>query len=408
MSAAKAKHIPKLRFPEFTESWKTNSVDSFVKRVNNPVVVEPKCMYRQIGVRSHGKGIFHKEPVSGKSLGEKRVFWVHPKAFVVNIVFGWEQAVALTSDAEDGFVASHRFPMFVPVEKKTDLNFLLLFFLRKRGKYLLGLASPGGAGRNKTLGQNDFANLDVTFPTLLEQQKIAAFVGAVDQKLEALRRKHELLQAYKRGMMQKIFSQELRFKADDGTDFPGWEIKKLRQVLTEHGEKSSGNEKVFSVSVSKGLVDQIEHLGRSFSAKDTGHYNLVKPGDVIYTKSPTGNFHFGIIKQSNVSSEVIVSPLYGVFTPETSDLGFVLEAYFEVAVNTSNFLKPIVQKGAKNTINITNKTFLSGSLKLPVSHVEQQKIANFLSAIDAKIDAVAEQTKKMKQFKKGLLQQMFV
>jgi type I restriction enzyme S subunit len=126
MSAAKTKHAPPLRFPEFTEPWKTNSIDSYVKRYNKPVTVEPDRMYRQIGVRSHGKGIFHKEPVTGKSLGDKRVFWVHPHAFVVNIVFGWEQAVALTSTAEDGFIASHRFPMFVPVENRTDLNFLLL------------------------------------------------------------------------------------------------------------------------------------------------------------------------------------------------------------------------------------------------------------------------------------------
>lgn len=408
MSVMKMKHVPTLRFPEFTEPWKTSSVDSFVKRYNNPVAVEPDCMYRQIGVRSHGKGIFHKEPVTGKSLGEKRVFWVHPQAFVVNIVFGWEQAVALTSDAEEGFIASHRFPMFVPVEKKTDLNFLLLFFLRKRGKYLLGLASPGGAGRNKTLGQNEFAKLDITLPILLEQQKIATFVGAIDNKLEALRRQRELLQTYKRGMLQKIFSHELRFKADDGSEFPEWKNRRLRQVLVEHGEKCSGKEKVFSVSVARGLVNQIEHLGRSFSAKETSHYNLAKPGDVIYTKSPTGNFPFGIIKQSKVQSDVIVSPLYGVFTPETPSLGYILDAYFAVPMYTNNFLKPIVQKGAKNTINITNKTFLTGTLKLPVSHIEQQKIADFLSAIDAKIDAVAGQIEKMQQFKKGLLQQMFV
>jgi len=405
--SAKSKHFPALRFPEFTEPWKTDSVDSFVKRINNPVAVEPDCMYRQIGVRSHGKGIFHKEPVTGKSLGEKRVFWVHAPALIVNIVFGWEQAVALTSPAEVGFIASHRFPMFVPVEKKTDLNFLLLFFLRKRGKYLLELASPGGAGRNKTLGQSEFAKLDVTLPTLPEQQKIAAFTGAVDKKLDALRRQHDLLQTYKRGMMQKIFSQELRFKADDGSNYSDWEIKKLSAVLFEHGETSSGSEKVFSVSVSKGLIDQVEHLGRSYSAKDTSNYNLVKPGDVVYTKSPTGSFDFGVIKQSTVNLPVIVSPLYGVFSPESESLGYILDSYFQSPVNNDNFLKPIAYRGAKNTINITNKRFLSGSLQLPVSHQEQQKIANFLSAIDLKIKAVSEQIKKMQQFKKGLLQQMF-
>lgn len=205
-----------------------------------------------------------------------------------------------------------------------------------------------------------------------------------------------------------IFSQELRFKADDGSDFPSWETRKLRHVFVEHREKDSGKEYVFSVSVAKGLINQIEHLGRSFSAQDKSNYNLVKLGDVVYTKSPTGNFPFGIIKQSKLSVNVIVSPLYGVFTPETLSLGCILDAYFESPVNANNFLKPIVHKGAKNTLNITNKTFLSGSLNLPVSHQEQQKIADFLSAVDAKIEAVSGQIKKMQQFKKGLLQQMFV
>lgn len=133
--------------------------------------------------------------------------------------------------SEKGFIASHRFPMFVPREDKVDLEFFLLFFLRKRGKYLLGLASPGGAGRNKTLGQNEFSNLNVVFPGIEEQQKIAAFLGSVDDKLNKLRRKRELLETWKRGLMKKIFSQQLRFNQDDGAAFPDWEEKKLSDVF---------------------------------------------------------------------------------------------------------------------------------------------------------------------------------
>ncbi len=188
---------------------------------------------------------------------------------------------------------------------------------------------------------------------------------------------------------------------------PDWSERKLSEVLTEHGLKSDGSEQVFSVSVHKGVINQIEHLGRSFSAASTGHYKRVVPGDIIYTKSPTGDFPYGIIKQSKVSMPVIVSPLYGVFTPETTALGYIIDSYFESAENAFNYLSSIVQKGAKNTINITNETFLSKSLVLPTNNKEQQKIADCLSSLDDLITAETGKLKALKSHKKGLMQQLF-
>jgi type I restriction enzyme, S subunit len=150
MTKKARRKVPELRFPKFNENWEIDRADHFLVRYVNPVDVQLDTEYKQIGIRSHGKGIFHKEPVTGRELGNKRVYWVHSEAFTINIVFAWEQAVALTSDAEKGFIASHRFLMFLPKQNRADLKFILLFFLRKRGKSLLGLASPGGAGRNKT------------------------------------------------------------------------------------------------------------------------------------------------------------------------------------------------------------------------------------------------------------------
>ena len=185
--------------------WEMGRVDSFVERASEAVNVEVETVYREIGIRSHGKGVFHKKPIIGKELGNKRVFWVHPNAFVVNIVFAWEHAVALTSETEKGFIASHRFPMFVPKSDRVDIKFFLLFFLSKRGKYLLELASPGGAGRNKTLGQNNFAELEVTFPCLEEQKKIRDFAQALDKKIELSAKQIELSQTFKKGLLQQMF-----------------------------------------------------------------------------------------------------------------------------------------------------------------------------------------------------------
>lgn len=245
-------------------------------------------------------------------------------------------------------------------------------------------------------------------PDRAEQEKIAEFMSSIDVKLDLLKRRAEGLAAFKKSILQRIFSKELRFTRDDGGPFPEWEERRLGDVLTEHGERSSGEERVHSVSVHKGVVDQVEHLGRSFAAATTDHYNLVKSGDVIYTKSPTGDFPFGIIKQSRLAENVIVSPLYGVFTPETRALGYILNDHFCSVVNTHNYLHQLVQKGAKNTINITNARFLEGRVVLPVDHDEQEKIAAFLAALDAKIDAMTDQIEATRRFKTGLLQQMFV
>jgi type I restriction enzyme S subunit len=186
-----------------------------------------------------------------------------------------------------------------------------------------------------------------------------------------------------------------------------WCEQKLSQVLTEHGFKSTGLEEVYSVSVHKGLVNQIEHLGRSFSAASTDHYKLVLPGDIIYTKSPTGDFPYGIIKQSKVEKSVIVSPLYAVFTPKTYALGCIIDAYFASPANTFNYLSSIIQKGAKNTINISNDTFLSKSLFLPVDEDEQKKIASCLTSLDELIKVQAEKVNLLKSHKKGLMQRLF-
>jgi len=99
--------------------WKYSTTSEVLMKVSNPVDVDASSYYREIGIRSHGKGIFHKKPILGKEIGNKRVFHIEPGCFVVNIVFAWEQAVAKTTDEELGMIASHRFPMFKP---KDDLN----------------------------------------------------------------------------------------------------------------------------------------------------------------------------------------------------------------------------------------------------------------------------------------------
>ena len=136
--------------------WKIKSLEDILTPSRKSFAPKKDELYQQIGIRSHTKGIFYKEKVTGATLGDKSVFWIEPDCFIVNIVFAWEHAIAKTTENEIGMIASHRFPMYKPKRGVIDLDYLLYYFKSPRGKHLLGLVSPGGAGRNKTLGQSDF------------------------------------------------------------------------------------------------------------------------------------------------------------------------------------------------------------------------------------------------------------
>jgi type I restriction enzyme S subunit len=186
-----------------------------------------------------------------------------------------------------------------------------------------------------------------------------------------------------------------------------WSNDPLSKTLVEHKLKNTDGRDVFSVSMESGIVNQIEHLGRSFAASDTANYNLCRRFDVVYTKSPLKAFPFGIVKQCKFDGEVALSPLYGVFTPENPQVGLMIEAYFESPNRSRAFLSPLCQKGAKNTIQITNTAFLSGRLPLPTEPAEQQKIADCLQSLDELIKAENQKLDALKTHKKGLMQQLF-
>jgi type I restriction enzyme, S subunit len=189
---------------------------------------------------------------------------------------------------------------------------------------------------------------------------------------------------------------KLRFPSATGP----WANDPLSRVLVESKRKNAARREVFSVSMESGVVNQIEHLGRSFAAADTSHYSVGKRFDVVYTKSPLKAFPFGVVKQCKFDGEVALSPLYGVFTPLNPHVGLMIEAYFESPNRSQRFLAPLCQKGAKNTLQITNDTFLSG-------RIEQQKIAECLRSIDELIAAEARKVAALKANKEALMRQLF-
>lgn len=381
--------------------WTSMTVGECLEKVEKPVAVEPDKLYTQIGIRSHGKGLFYKEPVSGESLGNKSVFWVEPDCFVLNIVFAWEQAIGKTTENEIGMIGSHRFPMFRPIDNRVYIDYLISYLLTKRGTDILEFASPGGAGRNRTLGQDRFLNSKIILPTIDEQKKIAEILATQD-KVIAL--KEKLLQekkTQKKYLMQQLLTGEKRLPGFSGE----WVRTKMSDVLELRNEKNTSEDlRICSVAVNDGVVDQIAHLGKSMAASNTSNYAVVHYGDIVYTKSPTGNFPYGIVKQSQLAENVAVSPLYGVYKPRTYELGFILNEYFSFANNANNYLLPIINKGAKNTINIADIIFLTPSLLLPKDDNEICKLAQVFKKANEEISIIQKSIGQEKQKKIALMQ----
>lgn len=264
----------------------------------------------------------------------------------------------------------------------------------------IAVVSKGSTFREISL--EELRILEIPLPPVPEQRKIAEILRTWDKAIEKLKALRAANLRRRIWMRTHLFTGRTRLPGHMGE----WREVALGEVLTEHRLQGTGAEEVFSVSVHKGLVNQIEHLGRSFAAAETGHYNRVLPGDIVYTKSPTGDFPLGIIKQSKISQEVIVSPLYGVFTPATHALGVILDALFESPIAVRNYLHPLVQKGAKNTIAITNRRFLEGKLRLPMDPAEQAAIAEVVEASQAELSGIETEINLLTRQKRGLMQKL--
>lgn len=189
-----------------------------------------------------------------------------------------------------------------------------------------------------------------------------------------------------------------------------WEHKQLNELLYESKARNTdlkyGKDKVLSVSGELGIVNQIEHLGRSYAGVSVHQYHVVEVGDIVYTKSPLKANPFGIIKL-NKGKAGIVSTLYAVYkVNKNTAFGPFIDCYFSLDVNTNRYLRPLVKKGAKNDMKINNAYVLHDKIFVPAI-VEQQKIASFLSAVDKKIQLLNRKKQLLEQYKKGVMQQLF-
>ena len=188
-----------------------------------------------------------------------------------------------------------------------------------------------------------------------------------------------------------------------------WEQRKLSDVLdivTKRNGEKYGKEEVLSVSDEYGCINQIKFQGRSFAGEDISNYKIVDTGDIIYTRSPLKSKPYGIIKV--VGDEIgIVSPLYIVNKVKEGNNSQFIYRVFDSPEKTNKYLSPLVRKGAKNTMNISNDEWLSGKIDVAPSYEEQYQIGLYFDHLDHLITLHQRKCEQTKKLKKYMLQKMF-
>lgn len=366
-----------------------------LERVEVPVNVEPDKEYVQIGIRSHGKGLFYKEPVLGKALGNKQVFWIQPNCFILNVVFAWEQAITKTTENEIGMIGSHRFPMYRPKNDLVDIDYLIYYFLTKRGTDILEAASPGGAGRNRTLGQERFLKSKITLPTLPEQQKIATILSTQDKVIELKEKRLAQKQQQKKYLMQQLLTGKKRLPGFDRK----WNYVKANEIFKSIVDKShDGKLEVLSSTQDKGIVPRSQvDIDIKYNENSLSTYKKVCEGDfVISLRSFQGG-----IEYSNYAG--IVSPAYTVLRAIVKiDAG-----YYKQFFKSSNYIKRlnVAVYGIRDGKQISYDDF--GQIKIPVPPIEEQReVAKVLSTADHEIELLQKSIEAEKQKKKALMQSL--
>ena len=394
-------NVPNLRFKEFQGEWEKKSLgeigDSFIGLTYKPTDVVSEgglIVFRssniQNGCMDYRDIVRVNKNVKEKLITKKNDLLVCARNGSARLI--GKNAILHEADANQTFGA------FMMVFR-SDKNHFVHQLLNTR-RYSSQVSENLGARINQ-ITSSDLSSFEFFFPTEnSEMNKIAALLDLLDERIATQNKIIDKLQSLIKGIMVELQKQ--------GVNKGTWKKVFLSDVLTERKERNTNLFQVFSVSVSQGVVNQVDYLGRSFAAKDTSKYNVVHYGDLVYTKSPTGSFPYGIVKQSLSLENVAVSPLYGVYKPQSLAVGAYLHEYFMSEINTHNYLHPLIQKGAKNTINITNQRFLENCVLLPTNINELLQISKLLRSLNNKIkyqQDILQQYQKQKQY---LLRQMFI
>ncbi|MDM1481110.1 restriction endonuclease subunit S [Myroides odoratimimus] len=396
----KDKKVPNLRFPGFEEEWETKKLGEVATNVMygmNAAATnyDGENQYIRITDIDEQTRLFCPNPLSSPD-GELDNKYLLHKGDILFARTGASVGKSYLYNDKDGKVYFAGFLIRLNVRAEDPYFIFSQTLTEKYQRWVVTMSMRSG---QPGINAEEYKLLPIVTPSIQEQEKISSFLLLIDERIQAQNKIIEELEQLIKGLCQKLFHN--RNNKD-------WSEQSIEDVLEERKEVNTDNYTVHSVSVSKGVINQIEYLGRSFAAKDTKNYNVVHYGDIVYTKSPTGEFPYGIIKQSFIKERVAVSPLYGVFRAKSFYMANILHFYFSNPINVQNYLQSIIQKGAKNTISITNQSFLKKRLYLPIDEKEIKKISSLLSAIESKKTVEMNILERLKNQKKHFLQQMFI
>ncbi len=256
------------------------------------------------------------------------------------------------------------------------------------------------------ISKSNLEGIEVIIPTYEEQHKIASFLTAVDKRIEQLTKKKKLLEEYKKGVMQKIFNQEIRFKDENGNDFPDWEEKRLGELTSKVSKKNSNSKKlpIYSINNVSGFLpqgEQFEGIDSGSRNYDISMYKIVNKEMFAYNPA---RINVGSLGYSGELDNIIVSSLYVIFTTDKSfDDHYALQLFKTEKFN--NLVNRYAEGGVRQYLFYGN----FASIKIPLPSVyEQKEIRSFLSQIDNAYQRTKEVLDLNATYKQALLQQMFI
>ncbi|MEI6048991.1 MAG: restriction endonuclease subunit S [Bacteroidota bacterium] len=371
-------NIPQLRFPEFYREWETSRLGE-VSTIN-PTTNKLPEKFIYIDLESVDNGELTKEVVVLKNEAPSRAQRVVEKDDILFQMVRPYQKNNLYFDRDGDYVASTG---YAQIKSKQSARYIYQYlhlqkFVDEVIERCTGTSYPA-------INSKDLAKICICYPTLPEQQKIASFFTAIDQKITQLKQKKDLLEHYKKGVMQKIFNQQIRFKDDKRQEFPKWEKKKIKDLVEI---KYGKDQKQILCENGKYPI-----LGTGGEMGRTNDFHTDKPSVLIGRKG------------------TIDKPRYMDTPFWTVDTLF----YTNVFANTNpkwlyykfGTINWYLYNEASGVPSLSSSTIYIIPINLPTLP-EQTKIANFLSAIDDKINHTQMQIEKAELWKKGLLQKMFV
>ena len=405
------RNVPRLRFKEFTDEWEEKNLSSLFERIteknteNNDNVLTISAQYGLISQTD-----FFNKSVAGKDL--TKYYLLHRDDFAYNKSYsnGYPMgAIKRLTKYDKGIVST----LYICFKKRNNDNvsFLEQFFESKKiEKSIQDIAQEGARNHGLlNIGVGDFFDITIKIPYFEEQEKIADFLSNVDKKISITEKKLNLFNEYKKGIMQKIFNQELRFKDENGNDYPEWEENKIGKFSKVQGGYAFKSENFKEEGVPVIRISNLSNSGFGIDKNNLVFYDEIENIDSFIINK--GNLLIALSGATTGKTSIYDMPYKAYLNQrvavfkESEKFYYSFLVQFVKTTQFSNQLKNVIVAGAQP--NISTKDIENFVVNLPCFE-EQQKIADFLSAIDTKIEKISDELENLKEFKKGLLQQMFV